>query len=407
MAITFDEWIRQTQGRYWDMDGAYGAQCWDLWAKYCMDLYGASVSDCITPTGYAEGNYTRFPTNAKMAQIFEKKPADYVPVKGDVAFWNFSSQHTGSHVSIVMEDGVHDGRITVLSQNPNPAQRMSFDLTAFLGYLHPKALGEGGGTTSTEENPTGDNSHGSPDSARGGAWIHWQGDNLYLHESDNAGTRTRIFYRTTANNFLEKASRSQPSSDSGQAHPSTSISSENSYALYVVGTVEAGLRWDAVEAANLQGIGIAQWSFERRLQVLNAMKAADPTGYNAFRTAAPEIAALMESGGTFKRSLTSTEAAAFRTWAARNESHDGQRKQFAEDYAGYPKEYNDTKMQILWITAYHQSPANALKVPKASNLAQLKSNILATYPFGPYTTRYNQAYSLLSVWDGKSNPPAF
>lgn len=389
------------------MDGAYGAQCWDLWAKYCMDLYGASVSDCITPTGYAEGNYTRFPTNSKMAAIFERKPADYSPVKGDVAFWNFSSQHTGSHVSIVMEDGVHDGRITVLSQNPNPAQRMSFDLTAFLGYLHPKALGEGGGTTSTEENPTGGNSHGFPDSARGGAWIHWQGDNLYLHESDNAGTRTRIFYRTTANNFLEKASQSQPSSDKGQAHPSVSLSTENSYALYVVGTVEAGLRWDAVEAANLQGIGIAQWSFGRRLQVLNAMKAADPTGYNAFKAAAPEVAALMESGGTFKRSLTSAEAAAFRTWAARSESRDGQRKQFAEDYAGYPKEYGDTKMQILWVTAYHQSPANALKVPKASNLAQLKSNILATYPFGPYTTRYNQAYSLLSVWDGKSNPPAF
>lgn len=407
MAITFDDWIKQTQGRYWDMDGAYGAQCWDLWAKYCMDLYGASVSDCITPTGYAEGNYTRFPTNAKMAAIFEKKPADYSPVKGDVAFWNFSSQHTGSHVSIVMEDGVHNGRITVLSQNPNPAQRMSFDLTAFLGYLHPKALGEGGGTTSTEGNPTGDNSHGSPDSARGSAWIHWQGDNLYLHETDNAGTRTRIFYRTTANNFLEKASRSQPSSDSGQAHPSVSLSAENSYALYVVGTVEAGLRWDAVEAANLQGIGIAQWSFERRLQVLNAMKAADPTGYNAFRTAAPGIAALMESGGTFKRSLTSAEAAAFRTWAGRGESRDGQRKQFAEDYAGYPKQYDDAKMQILWVTAYHQSPANALKVPKASSLAQLKSNILATYPFGPYTTRYNQAYSLLSVWDGKSNPPAF
>lgn len=389
------------------MDGAYGAQCWDLWAKYCMDLYGASVSDCITPTGYAEGNYTRFPTNTKMAAIFEKKPADYSPVKGDVAFWNFSSQHTGSHVSIVMEDGVHDGRITVLSQNPNPAQRMSFDLTAFLGYLHPKALGEGGGTTSTEHNPTGDNSHGSSDSARGGAWIHWQGDNLYLHESDNAGTQTRIFYRTTANNFLEKASRSQPSSDSGQAHPSVSLSAENSYALYVVGTVEAGLRWDAVEAANLQGIGIAQWSFQRRLQVLNAMKAVDSVGYDAFRTAAPGIAALMESGGTFKRSLTSAEAAAFRTWASRSESREGQRKQFAEDYAGYPKQYDDTKMQILWVTAYHQSPANALKVPKASNLAQLKNNILATFPFGPYTTRYNQAYSLLSVWDGKSNPPAF
>lgn len=407
MAITFDDWIAQTQGRYWDMDGAYGAQCWDLWAKYCMDLYGASVSDCITPTGYAGGNYTHFPTNAKMASIFEKKPADYSPMRGDVAFWNFSSRHPGSHVSIVIEDGVHDGRITVLSQNPNPAKRMTFDLTAFLGYLHPKALGEGGGTSSTEENPTGDNSHGSADSSRGGAWIHWQGDNLYLHESDNAGTRTRTFYKTTANNFLEKASQSQPSSDNGQAHPSVSLSAQNSYALYVVGTVESGLRWDAVEAATRQGIGIAQWSFERRLQVLNSMKAADPDGSATFEAAAPEIAALMKTGGTFKRPLTPEEADAFRTWAQRSESRDGQRKQFAEDYAGYPKEYEDTKMQILWVTAYHQSPANALKVPKAPSLAQLKSNILSTPPFGPYTTRYNQAYSLLSVWDGESNPPAF
>ena len=383
------------------MDGAYGAQCWDLWAKYCMDMYGCSLQDCITPSGYAEGNYRLFPTTAKMGQVFEKKGPDYSPVAGDVAFWNFSKQHTGSHVSIVIEDGVHDGRITVLSQNPNPAQRMTFDLTAFMGYLHPKDLPEG-----TETNPTGNNNSGNADSTRGGAWIHWQGDSLYLHETNNHGSSTRVFYRTTANNFSEKASQSQPSDDKGQTTPSTAVSSENSYALYVVGSVESSLRWDAVEST-LQGIGIAQWSFGRRLQVLNAMKSTDPTGYATFKTSAPEIAALMESGGTFTRALTSSEATAFRTWAGRSESREGQRKQFAADYAGYPQEYSDTKMQILWVTAYHQSPANALKVPKASNLAQLKSNILATSPFGPYTTRYNTAYSLLSVWDGKSNPPAF
>ena len=175
----------------------------------------------------------------------------------------------------------------------------------------------------------------------------------------------------------------------------------------MVGTVEAGLRWDAVEAANRQGIGIAQWSFGRRLQVLNKMREADPTGYAAFKIAAPEIAGLMELGGDFTRPLTSAEATAFQTWARRSESHEGQRKQFAEDYVGYPQAYDDDKMQILWVTAYHQSPANASKVPKASNLTKLKNNILSTYPFQPYVSRYNQAYSLLTVWDGTSNPPAF
>lgn len=404
MAITFAQWIDQTKNRYWDMDGAYGAQCWDLWAKYSMDMYGMSIQDCITPTGYAGGLYTSYPVSARCGQVYERIPASgYSPVAGDVAIWGYGTYTPYTHVAIVAgNDGVKDGRIYVITQNPDASALKWFPTAGLLGYLHPRSMPK-----PDVNNPTGDNNQGTPDTGRGGAWIHYQGDNLYLHETDNTGARTRVFYKTTANNFSEKASQGQPSDSQGQGHPSSSTNAENSYALYVVGSVESSLRWDAVEAANLQGIGIAQWSFGRRLQVLNKMRAADPTGYAAFKNAAPEIAGLMELGGDFTRPLTSTEAAAFRTWARRGESHEGQRKQFAEDYASYPQEYDDDKMQILWVTAYHQSPANALKVPKASNLAQLKANILNTYPFGPYTNRYNQAYSLLSVWDGKSNPPAF
>lgn len=386
------------------MDGAYGAQCWDLWAKYSMDMYGMSIQDCITPTGYAGGLYTSYPVSARCEQVYERIPASgYSPVAGDVAIWGYGTYTPYTHTAIVAgNEGVKNNSIYIITQNPDASALKWFPIDGLLGYLHPRTMPK-----SDVDNPTGGNNQGYPDSARGGAWIHWQGDNLYLHETDNSGSRTRIFRKTTANNFFEKASQGQPSDSQGQGHPSSSTSPENSYALYVVGTVEAGLQWDAVEAANLQGIGIAQWSFGRRLQVLNKMRDADPTGYAAFKSAAPEIAGLMESGGDFTRPLTSTEAAAFRTWAARSESHEGQRKQFAEDYAGYPQEYGDDKMQILWVTAYHQSPANALKVPKASNLAQLKTNILNTYPFQPYVSRYNQAYSLLTVWDGTSNPPAF
>lgn len=404
MAITFNDWIKQTQGRFWDMDGAYGAQCWDLWAKYSMDMYGMSIQDCITPTGYAGGLYTAYPVSARCEQVYERIPANgYSPVAGDVAIWGYGTYTPYTHVAIVAgNDGVKDGRIYVITQNPDASALKWFPTDGLLGYLHPRTMPK-----PDVDNSTGDNNQGYPDTERGGAWIHWQGDNLYLHETDNSGARTRIFYKTTANNFSEKASQGQPSDSQGQGHPSSSTSPENSYALYVVGTVESSLQWDAVEAANLQGIGIAQWSFGRRLQVLNKMREADPTGYAAFKSAAPEIAGLMELGGDFTRPLTPIEAAAFQTWARRSESHEGQRKQFAEDYVSYPQEYDDDKMQILWVTAYHQSPANALKVPKASNLAQLKTNILSTYPFQPYANRYNQAYSLLTVWDGRSNPPAF
>lgn len=404
MAITFNQWIDQTKNRFWDMDGAYGAQCWDLWAKYSMDMYGMSIQDCITPTGYAGGLYTLYPVSARCEQVYERIPASgYSPVAGDVAIWGYGTYTPYTHVAIVAgNDGVKNNSIYIITQNPDASALKWFPIDGLLGYLHPRTMPK-----SDVDNPTGDNNQGYLNTGRRGAWIHWQGDNLYLHETDNSGSHARVFYKTTANNFSEKASQGQPSDSQGQGHPSSSTSPENSYALYVIGTVESGLQWDAVEAANLQGIGIAQWSFGRRLQVLNKMREADPTGYAAFKSAAPEIAGLMESGGDFTRPLTSTEAAAFQTWAARGESHEGQRKQFAEDYAGYPQEYDDDKMQILWVTAYHQSPANALKVPKASNLAQLKTNILNTYPFQPYVSRYNQAYSLLIVWDGTSNPPAF
>ena len=86
MAITFAQWIDQTKNRFWDMDGAYGAQCWDLWAKYSMDMYGMSIQDCITPTGYAGGLYTSYPVSSRCEQVYERIPANgYSPVAGDVA----------------------------------------------------------------------------------------------------------------------------------------------------------------------------------------------------------------------------------------------------------------------------------------------------------------------------------
>ena len=285
MAISFEQWIGQTKNRFWDMDGAYGAQCWDLWAKYSMDMYGMSIQDCITPTGYAGGLYTSYPVSSRCEQTYERIPANgYSPVAGDVAIWGYGTYTPYTHVAIIAgNEGIKNNSIYIITQNPDASALKWFPIDGLLGYLHPRTMPK-----PDVDNPTGDNNQGHPDTARGGAWIHWQGDNLYLHETDNSGARTRIFYKTTANNFSEKASQGQPSESQGQGHPSSSVSAENSYALYVIGTVESSLRWDAVEAANLQGIGIAQWSFGRRLQVLNAMKAADPTGYMAFKASAPQ-----------------------------------------------------------------------------------------------------------------------
>ena len=409
---SLSEWFAQAENRYWDMDGAYGAQCWDLWAKYSMDMYGLSLQDCITPTGYAEGCYTRYPYTQAVADAYERMGPDYDPVMGDVVFWTYGDRiYTGSHVAIVW-NGVTGDSIDVLTQNPTPAAHQTLPLmkgSQLLGYLHPRKLQPGGTTPDNPNggNPTGGDNQGSTVAGAGSAWIEQQGDNLLCHYYDG-GARSVMFVKASAQTWINKGATGtgRPDGDGGQSSPSVG-GGASSYALYVVGTVESSLRWDAVESANMQGIGIAQWSFGRRLQVLDRMKAADPDGYAAFAAAAPDVAALMGSGGTFDRPLTASEAAAFRTWAQRPQSHDGQRDQFAEDYAGYPQTYSDVKMQILWVCAYHQSPAGALNVPTASTLAGLRDNILATSPFGPYGNRYQTAYSLLNVWDGSSAPPNF
>lgn len=324
---------------------------------------------------------------------------------GDVAIWQVCyPNYPSTHVAIVV-DGIQGDSIDVITQNPEPSVHKLLPLQkAYIGYLHPRKKPDGGDNDSGS-NPTGSNNSGSMSSSD--LWIQQQGDNLVYHYHDNdSGAGTMIFYKATAQTWKAKGGVKAPSDSGGQATPSTG-NGKSSYALYCIGTVESSLQWDAVEFANRQGIGIVQWSFGRRLQVLNAMKTADPEGYGAFAAAAPSIAALMESGGTFDRPLTVAEASAFKTWARRSQSHEGQRNQFETDYNNYPQVYSDAKMQILWASAYHQGPAYAEALPKATTLGGLLNNLLNDTVFGQYPSRYRTVYNLLAVWDGKSAPPNF
>ena len=263
--VDIQAWLERTQNQYWDMDGAYGAQCWDLWAKYCMDNYNLSLGDCITPTGYAAGNYIMFPTTSAVGRVFEKKDTNYTPGMGDVVFWKFGSQnYPGSHVAIVW-GGVQGDSIDVLTQNPTPAVHQLLPLakdSQLLGYLHPTALPE---PPESGDNPTGGNNPGVSVGGDISAWIQLQGDNLVYHSGSGTTSSQAIFYKSSAQTWIYRGGTGQPDADHGQGTPSVG-DGKSSYALYVIGTVESSLRWDAVEPNN-QGIGIAQWSFGRRLEV--------------------------------------------------------------------------------------------------------------------------------------------
>lgn len=157
----FDTWLAANNGAWRDLDGAYGAQCWDLYAAYCIEVLGATLSQTHTApsglySGYAGSLYTGFPVSAWQGQAFERIPAGNAAKKGDVAIWGKEPAHPDTHVAIVTEDSAPGQRITVIAQNVGVRQnaRIMSEIPATLGYLRPRnqqpVTGE---TTINEEEP--------------------------------------------------------------------------------------------------------------------------------------------------------------------------------------------------------------------------------------------------------------
>lgn len=142
----FDDWVLSHVDRGTDMDGAYGSQCWDLFAAYCVEFLGApNIWVCSTApsgvnAGYAGSIWEQYPTSDWIAGAFDRLGADAIPQVGDVAFWGNDPYHPTTHVAIVIQDGVHDGRIHVLAQNVDASMlaRDMWDTVPTDGYLRPK-----------------------------------------------------------------------------------------------------------------------------------------------------------------------------------------------------------------------------------------------------------------------------
>lgn len=145
MTINIDTWYKNHVNRNTDVDGYYGSQCWDLWANYCVEVLGLPHSCTNTSSrgrnAYLAGSiYEQFPLNDTLKNAFVKLPPNITPQKGDVAFWGNDPTHPSTHVAIVIESGMGNGRIHVLAQNVDTsmAARDMWDTAATDGYLRPK-----------------------------------------------------------------------------------------------------------------------------------------------------------------------------------------------------------------------------------------------------------------------------
>ena len=137
----WDNYLASVNGKSINVDGNYGAQCWDLWCHYAMNKFGASMWMASTNSG---GTYHHPGYTCEIWHNFGGSPIrnlftqhNGTPQRGDVAIWEWGSAvGPQSHIALVVED--RGANIYTMTQNPGPSHYALLSKQGILGYLRPK-----------------------------------------------------------------------------------------------------------------------------------------------------------------------------------------------------------------------------------------------------------------------------
>lgn len=140
--MTVDQWIDiNSRGIHIDEDGYYGAQCWDVVARYAREVVGCPSFP--TGSGGAEGLFRIFAD--PIPQYFDRiannpNDATQLPRKGDVIVWQASFSPPYGHTALVISADA--GGVRVLEQNGNNPGGNAYQITrnfvGVSGWLRPK-----------------------------------------------------------------------------------------------------------------------------------------------------------------------------------------------------------------------------------------------------------------------------
>lgn len=142
--MNVDQFVAKYNGVHIDEDGYYGAQCWDVSARYAREVVGCPSFP--TGSGGAEGLYRLFQN--PIPQYFDriandKNDPNQLPQKGDVIVWDASFSPPWGHTALVI--GADASGVTVLEQNGNNPGGSAYikkrGWTGVSGWLRPKNQG--------------------------------------------------------------------------------------------------------------------------------------------------------------------------------------------------------------------------------------------------------------------------
>lgn len=178
-------YVASVRGKHIDVDGVFGAQCWDQWSHYAQWL-GVPAGPTYTNAGGSSPhpgwacNVYHNAARSGLTQWFEILPASATPHAGDVVFMELGSAfYPNSHVATALDSPSKNGMLRCLTQNPGAVQIADLIMRGILGYLRPRALTVG--ALDTSKTPTLTASHKEEEMARNSG-IYWdEGGNNWVY----------------------------------------------------------------------------------------------------------------------------------------------------------------------------------------------------------------------------------
>ena len=136
--MTLDEFVEKYNGKKIDYDGAYGAQCVDVFRQYCKDVLSIPHTGAVVG---AEELFTKYDVLPLEKKYFKRIEYDgTIPQPGDVVIFGASASNAYGHVAIILS--ANDKELTVFEQDgfkQDGAHIGTWDYKRVLGFLRKRA----------------------------------------------------------------------------------------------------------------------------------------------------------------------------------------------------------------------------------------------------------------------------
>ena len=135
--MRLDQFITKYCGKKVDFDGAFGAQCVDLFRQYCSDVHDIPHTGSVDGAKELYEKYADLPVEKK---YFTRLTKNAVPAYGYVAVWGATPTNKYGHVAIVISK-ISATSLLVFEQNgvlQDGAKVVERSTANLLGYLKVK-----------------------------------------------------------------------------------------------------------------------------------------------------------------------------------------------------------------------------------------------------------------------------